>query len=168
MRTVLGTAWNLLLEQGDEENARMVQVALDDTKKIRDEAALSMQLETLHAMLQHPVVAPLVADRGGPEIAARIQSALDKLSSTSGDHAAQTPVTAAAEQQNILDGIVVTLTRRANAAAQVAAKRLGMPSIAAAFALTHLERTRRGAAPEVPEEPAEPEAPAEPGVLPEL
>jgi hypothetical protein len=164
VRTVLSTAWNLLLEQGDEDNARMVQVALDQTRKVRDEAALPLQLETLHAVLKHPVVVPLVAGRGGPEIAARIKDTLDKLSGTSGDHAAESPVTAAIEQQNILDGIVVTLARRANAAAQVAAKRLGMPSIAAAFALTHLERTRRGPA---PEEPEEPEAPEEPGALPD-
>jgi hypothetical protein len=159
VRGVLGTARNLLLEAGDEDSAQMVQIALDETSRLRDEAKLPMQLETLLAMLEHPVVAPLVVRRGGPEIAARIRETLDKLTGVSADAAAASPVMAAAEQQNILDGIVVTLVRSANAAAQVAAKRLGMPSIAAAFALTHLERARRGSA---PEEPAAPEAPGTP------
>jgi hypothetical protein len=168
-RIVLGTARILMLEQGDEETALMVQVALDQTQTLPDDARLPVQLETLHAMLVHPAVVPLVESRGGTEIAARIQATLDKLTGASGEHAAQSPVTAAAEQQNILDGIVVTLARSANAAAQVAAKRLGMPSIAAAFSLTHLEPARRSAAPapEAPESPEAPEAgpPTTPGAL---
>ena len=164
-RIVLGTARVLLLEQGDEDTALMLKVALDQTKTLPEDARLPVQLETLHAMLVHPAVVPLVESRGGVEIAARIQATLEKLSGASGAHAAQTPVTAAAEQQNILDGIVVSLARSANAAAQVAAKRLGMPSIAAAFSLTHLEPARRSAAPapEAPEAPESPEAPAAPG-----
>jgi hypothetical protein len=162
VRTVLGTARNLLLESGDEQNAEMVTIALDQTSKIRNDASLPLQLETLLAVLEHPVVVPLVAERGGPDIAQRIQSTLGTLTGVSADYAAESPVTIAAEEQNILGGVVVTLVRSANAAAQVAAKRLGMPSIAAAFALTHLERSRRSAASEEPEAPGESETPAEP------
>jgi len=85
----------------------------------------------------------------------RIEQAHAELRATMEERAGHTPVTLEAEQRNVLAGLIVSLVRSANNAARLAARSQAMPSIAAAFKLTHLapwrnRGPRKPPAPEVP------------------
>jgi hypothetical protein len=152
-----------LLERGEEQVAQLVQTALDQTSNLASDAELPKQLQMLLDVLAHPVVAEVVVDRGGPIIATRVQTARTSLLDALRERAGQTPVSAAAEERDILEGVVVSLARSASAAARVAARSLGQPSIALDFKLTHLDASRNAgpedSSPDAPDDPDAPESP---------
>jgi hypothetical protein len=158
-----------LLEGGQEEAARLVQTTLEDTSALPGSEELPKQLQLLFDVLGHPVVAAAVADRGGPGISGRLHVAREAVLAAQRERAGQTPVSAAAEERDILEGIVVVLARSASKAAQVAARSLGQPSIALDFALTYLAPSRAAGTedpdsdtpsdPDAPEDPETPETP---------
>ena len=150
-----------LLEQGDEAVAQLVQTVLASTSLLPGSEALPTQLQMLFDVLVHPTVAAAAVDRGGPGIVGRLHSARTDMLTAIRERAGHTPVSAVAEERDILEGIVVSLARSANAAARVTARALGQPSIARDFALTYLEASRRSGD-EDPETPAEPGEPADP------
>jgi hypothetical protein len=147
-----------LLEQGAEPVAQLVQTALDATSHLPGGEALPKQLQMLFDVLIDPAVAGVVVDRGGPGIVGRLHSARTDILAAMRERAGHTPVSAVAEERDLLEGIVVSLTRSANAAARVAARSLGQPSIALAFELTYLDGSRNAgrAAPDSPSEPGVP------------
>jgi hypothetical protein len=154
-RALLELAAADLLEAGDD--AWLVpHTVLLQTRRLSSNAALPAQMDTLYETLIHPAVAPVVAERGGAEIAQRLADARDELLARNFENAAHPEIAATAENRNILCGIAITLVRSANAAARVAARRLGQPAIAVAFKLVHLEppRKKRPAAAPPPSEPA--------------
>jgi len=157
---LLTTAEAQMLET-DLETARIVQTALADTKAAATDKALIDHLETMHSVLSLPALTEFVATRGGPALLDRLAGARTALITAKRNRAGKPAVTAAAEHRNILDGIMVSLARSANAAARAAARRLGQPAIAAAFKLDHLKSRRRRPAPvtepETPEVPGSPE-----------
>jgi hypothetical protein len=146
-----------------------LQTTLEDTSALPGSEELPKQLQLLFDVLGQPVVAAAVADRGGPGIAGRLHVAREAVLAAQRERAGQTPVAAAAEERDILEGIVVVLARSANAAASVAARSLGQPSIALDFALTYLSPSRTAGAeepssdtasdPDAPEGPETPETP---------
>jgi hypothetical protein len=156
-RAVLELAVGDLLEAGAD--AWLVpHTALQQTRRLASNDALPVQMDTLYQALSHAAVAPVVAERGGAEIAQRLSDAREELLACNFENAAHPEVAATAENRNILCGIAITLVRSANAAARVAARRLGQPAIAVAFRLVHLEppRKKRAAAAPPAEKPAPP------------
>jgi hypothetical protein len=158
-----------LLEAGDEAAAQLVQTTLDATSALPGSEELPKQLQLLFDVLVHPVVGAAVVDRGGPGIAGRLETSRTAMLTALRERAGQSPVSAAAEERDILEGIVVALARSANAAASVAARSLGQPSIALDFKLTYLDSSRNAGAedpssdtpsdPDAPEDPETPESP---------
>jgi hypothetical protein len=119
-------------------------------------------MKRLHGMVNEPVLAPIIAGRGGPGIITRLQTARDNLLLAIRDYAGNPDVSAVSEERNILDGIIVVNTRNAYAAARIAARRLGQPAIASAFKLVHLRKTRNTPVEDVdPDEPGTEPEPAE-------
>lgn len=159
--TALLTGAEAQMLETDLETARIVQTALADTKTAATDKALTDHLETMHGVLSLPALTEFVATRGGPPLLDRIAAARTTLIEAKRNRDGKTAVTAAAEHRNIIDGIIVSLARSANAAARAAARRLGQPAIAAAFKLDHLKPRRRRPAPVT--EPGEPETPEVPG-----
>lgn len=149
-----------LLEAGNEQATQMVQTTLDQTSRLASNADLPRQLQLLLDILEHPAVAEATADRGGPDIVTRIRNARAEILESARERTGQTPVSAAAEERDILEGIVVSLARSAAAAANVASRTLGQPSIALDFKLTYLDGRRTG--PDAPEQPGTPEDPGSP------
>jgi hypothetical protein len=156
-RAVLELAVADLLE-ADDDAWLVPHTALLQTRRLSSNAVLPVQMDTLYEALIHPAVAPMIVDRGGTEIAQRLTDAREELLACNYENAAHPEVTATAEHRTLLCGMAITLVRSANAAARVAARRLGKPAIAAAFKLVHLEppRRKRTAAAAPPEEPPPP------------
>jgi hypothetical protein len=156
--TALSASVSDLLEQGAEPVAQLVQTTLDATSQLPGGEELPKQLQMLFDVIVQPIVAATVVDRGGPGIALRLDSSRTSILTAMRERAGQTPVSAVAEERDVLEGIVVSLARSANAAARTAARSLGQPSIALEFALTYLDGSRN-AGPANPETPPEPDAP---------
>jgi hypothetical protein len=158
-----------LLEGGQVTAAQLVETKLEQMSRLESDEQLPAQLQLLHDVLVHPDVAGAVADRNGPAIATRVKNARTAMIDALRERAGQTPVSAAVYEREVVEGVIVSLARSANAAARLAASDLGQPAIALAFKLTHLERKRAGAdasapeTPEAPEAPELPEAPEAPG-----
>lgn len=142
VRTLLNTCVTPLRDTGKLQDAQRVLSLLKQTSAAPDDHILLDHMKRLHAMVTEPVLAPLIAGRGGPGAIVRLQTARDNLLLAIRDHAGNPEVSAVSEERNILDGIIVVNTRNAYAAARVAARRLGQPPIAAAFKLIHLRKTR--------------------------
>jgi hypothetical protein len=161
-RSVLAVAGDEALEQGADAIAKRVDTVLEQTRVQPDEEVqLLDQLEALHPVLASDEILPLVADRGGPETLLELTSARDTLTELVNVRSDRTADPAAADARDIVDGYVVTLARRARAAAKVAARRLGQPALAEDFKLSHL-RPRNSSSPSAPDTGAPVAAPAEP------
>lgn len=160
IRSVLELVADSLYESSQHEAAGRVVVALDDTaaQPPKDQQLLE-QLDTLEEVLVDPPVVEAMADRGGPDILARLRAARTDLNDGVRQSAAKPEVSAIADERDILDGIIVSLARAARKAARVAARHLGQPAIATEFKLTHL-RSRPAGTPDLdtPSDlPADPE-----------
>ncbi len=152
-RTMLRIAVDRLVALGAEDVARLVETALVQTRRLASVKVLPDHLHTLLTAMRHPDVASILAGRGGPQAVQRIEQAHAELRATMEERAGHTPVTVEAEQRNVLAGLIVSLVRSANNAARLAARSQAMPSIAAAFKLTHLTpwRSRGPRKPPAPE-----------------
>ncbi|HWN69084.1 MAG TPA: hypothetical protein VNM90_15705, partial [Haliangium sp.] len=158
IRSVLGLALDTLIEDGEQDAADRVEVALTQTSADPDDdQALLEQLDTLSAVFVDVLVAKAIQDRGGTEITTRLADAQAELMSSIRQRAARTEIPAVADERDILDGIIVLLARAARNAARVAARHLGQPAIEVAFRLTHLTRPGSDPALDPPALPAQPE-----------
>jgi hypothetical protein len=162
--TALSAAIPDLLETGQEAAAQLVQTTLEATSALPGGEELPKQLQLLFDVLVQPVVDAAVADRGGPGIARRLDTSRTALLAALRERAGQSPVSAAAEERDILEGIVVSLARNASKAARVAARSLGQPSIALDFKLTYLDPARNSGSEDDPgsDTPSDPDAPEGP------
>ena len=143
-RSILSGAARELLESGDAEGARKIEVALQQTSVVpaRDAGLFADQLEHLHGALVDPALAPAAADRGGPEAVVDLETTIATLRSADRGYTGIRGTPVATERLDLLDGIVVTLARRAFRAAHAAGRRLGKPALAAAFDLKHVRKSR--------------------------
>jgi hypothetical protein len=160
-RSVLTATARDLRETGGpeaEEAARAITTALQQTSRAPMEAAeaLVQQLTALEAVLTLPPVVAASADRGGPASLSALQEAREALRSADRERPGTRGTPEATERLDLLDGVVVELTRQARRAARGAAVQLGTPALLSEFALMHLQQGRSRPAPE-PAEPA-PEA----------
>jgi hypothetical protein len=159
---VLTGAGDEALEQGAEAVFKRVDLVLEQTRlQPEEEVQLLDQLEALYPVITAPEVLPLIADRGGPETITELVTARNDLTTLVNARSDRATDPATADDRDVADGYVVTLCRRARAAANIAARRLGQPAIAEAFKLTHL-RSRYGNGATTPDEPGDDEPTLEP------
>lgn len=159
-RSVVESAAAVLRDGGAPDEVRnLVATTLEQTARAptgkRRGVLLDAQLQLLADTLEHAGVAPAAADRGGPEAVTELRAGSAKLVGATRKRPATRGTPEATERLDLLDGVVVTLARRARKAARSAARRLGTPALANAFALTSLKQ--RGSAEDVVEEPPKPE-----------
>ncbi len=140
-----------MLEDGDEANAQPLLTVLSQTSRQPSDILLLGQLKALHPVLAAPVLAPLIAPRGGAAILERLSAAQTSLRDVLRGRASDPERTGANEHRHILSGMVVASAR----SARVASRSLGQPAIAHAFKLDLLRRTRSSSQPvnETPEIP---------------
>ncbi len=114
---------------------------------------LAHQLALLLDALKEPTLAALCSGMGGPEALAGVEAAIAGLRKADQEDVGVrgTPVETAA--LDTLDGIIVSLARRARRAAVAAAKTTGNAALVSAFRLDKLYKGR-AAAPAPPEEEA--------------
>lgn len=162
-RSVLESAGAVLRDGGAPDEVRnLVATTLEQTARApattgkRCGVLLDTQLQLLADTLEHAGVAPAAADRGGPDAVTELRGGSAKLVGATRKRPATRGTPEATERLDLLDGVVVTLARRARKAARSAARQLGTPALAQAFALTALKQ-RGSAAEEAVEEPPKPE-----------
>lgn len=165
VRTLLTSCATRLRDGGNLPDAKRVQSLLDQTSNVANDTALLDQLSRLHTMINEPVLVPLIINRGGPEMLVRIPTSRESLLTAIRQRAGHPDVSALSDERDILDGIIVTLTRTAVRAARVAARRLGLPAIAQEFKLVYFRTTRGDSVeddiePTLPDEPTTDPAPA--------
>jgi hypothetical protein len=159
-RSVLSGARRVLDEQGDAESVRTIDTVLDHAPTAGDSAGkVAEQLDTLLTTFSEASVAKAASERGGPEIVVELVTCSAALRAVSQDAATVPGTPAATERLNLIDGIIVGLTRDARKAARAAAKELGEPAMAAEFELTHLYGSGKGKKPAVPAPAPAPENP---------
>ena len=115
-RTILsGAATQLLLEEGDAAGASKIEAALKLTAvaPARDTGLFADQLQHLHRALTDPALAPAAAERGGPEAAVDLAATAATLRAADQGRTDGRGTPVATERLDLLDGIAVTLARRA-------------------------------------------------------
>jgi hypothetical protein len=160
-RSLLSSCVPPLRDRGNVQDARRVQSLLEQTSSVEHDTALIDQLTRMHDIISEPVLVPLMAGRGGPGLIVRIQRSRENLVAALRERAGHTGGTALANERDILDGIIITLTRNAARAARAASRRLGLPAIAQDFKLVYFRSggasaTDDGAEPTPPEPATDP------------
>jgi hypothetical protein len=137
-RSVVSSTLVVLRKQGEEDAARALDVVLGQTRVApKDPEKLAIQLDLLAAALADPKAAKAAKARGGPAAKVRLANAAPALRDAQKERQGKgTPYTT--EQIHVINGIIVTLARQANAAARAAARALKKPTLAKAFALAQL------------------------------
>jgi hypothetical protein len=106
---------------------------------------LAQQLAQLVAALKDPAVA--AASEGAAEAVGALEAAIQALRQVDQADVARRGTQAETETLDLLDGVIVRLTRRARRAAGAAARLGGNPSLAQAFQLDKLYRSKGGTPP---------------------
>lgn len=150
-----------LLDQSEElgltpQRDALLATAAQTRSAGADEELLGRQLDLLQAALSQAALKTAVKDRGGPDAVTELAAAAAELRSTAAA-ARSTPGTPAeTEQLDLLDGIIVELTRSARRCARAAAAALGRPALAKAFELLFLYPAGNGESEEPPPAPPTP------------
>jgi hypothetical protein len=141
-RSVLFTAQRLLslsIVEGAAAARNGVATALEKTESCGDDSdQLANQLDQLRASLSLPVVAALVAGRGGPQAVAALTTSATALRLLTDNRPVRGGTPEETERLDLIDGIIVTLARSARRAARSATRALGRPALADAFKLSDL------------------------------
>ena len=122
-----------------------------------DPNVLAEQLDLLRGALAAPPIAEVTASRGGPAAVAVLAAAASGVRAVAAGRPSGTGTPEETERLNLIDGLIVTLARRARAAARSASDELGQPAMAKAFELSALYAATASATVEPP--PAEPAPP---------
>jgi hypothetical protein len=146
VRTLLSSCLARLRDGGNIADAKRVQSLLEQTSTVTGDTALIDHMARLGAMIREPALVPLIVSRGGPGLIVRVQNSREALLAALRQRASQPEVSALADERDILDGIIITLTRTAARAARVTSRRLRLPAIAQEFKLVYFRTTRSGAA----------------------
>ncbi len=140
VRAALNGAEQDLLDQGATEAHTALQVALESTSQGTDVIRpLAVQLKTLAGAVGLEAVKPLVIERVGEPFIEALQARIGELDALASERDALSPGTPeVTERLDLLDGIIVSIARRARTCAESASKALSEPSILTAFALDKL------------------------------
>ena len=124
--------------EGDAQAANGITSTLEKTRSAGDSAVLlSEQLRLLCDKLDEEGIASMAADRNGAAVVARLKASIDRLDGIS-EALNRSGSSAQQERLDLLDGIIIDLSRRARRAARSAAKAHGKPAVAEAFNLSAL------------------------------
>jgi len=141
-RTVLASVEGIFAERrgttAESALHRLITVLGETQSSGADDEALVHQLELLQGALRDPDVGAEAVSRGGLLALREIESALAKLRAIAEPSPAASEELSAADECNLLDGIIVFLVRAARRAARIAATWTGNPELAQAFELTKL------------------------------
>jgi hypothetical protein len=154
VRTLLSSCLPRLRDGGSIQDAKRVQSLLEQTSVAASDNVLIDHMARLGAMITEPALVPLIVTRGGPGLIVRINNSREALLAAIRQRASQPEVSALADERDILDGIIITLTRNAARAARVTARRLRLPAIAQEFKLVYFRTTRSGGGGEPTPDPA--------------
>lgn len=119
--------------------ADLVESQLEKTSQASSEAdSLATQLELLIQSMQHADTKTVADARGGATLATEIQSHCKTLRAQADTRILRPGTPEHTELLDTLDGVIVTLSRRAREAAESASKTLKQPAILSAFHLNAL------------------------------
>lgn len=141
-RSVLGNAQRLLMRTDGpeaESAVRTIDTLLKHTSVTGDDPErMASQLDLLKAGLTNDAVEKVVEKRGGPKAVEELEMHAEALRVASEATAGPRGTPVHTEQLDLIDGIILSLTRAAREAAEVASKTLGEPSLVAEFELSKL------------------------------
>jgi len=142
-RSVLSAARRALLRTGKTEHVQKIDALLERESVMAEDAeGLAKQLDALQALLKDTDVEAVAKTRGGPQAVADLEARAKALREAGQAKAAPRGTPVETEKLDLIDGIIVSLTRSAREAADAAARELAEPAIGAAFELAGLYKRR--------------------------
>ena len=120
-----------------------IEALLDGDSVAADHAeGLAKQLDAQHELLQEPLIAQAAQHRGGPASVVELGARAAGLRHAAQAKAEPRGTPAETELLDLVDGLILGLTRGAREAAEAAARELGEPAIETAFELSALYKRR--------------------------
>ncbi len=142
-RSVLSSTRRVLLRGGQMDAVQKIDALLDrESQAANAGEGLAKQLDSLQNILKDPEIENAAKTRGGPEAVQDLGTQAKALRDTAEAKAAPRGTPVETETLDLLDGIIVSLTRSAREAADAAARELGEPAISTAFELSALYKRR--------------------------
>ena len=144
--SILGTALDELRKVSSEEAKAArdtIAAVLTNTKSVgADARSLAGQLEQFQSLLQDDkTVSNATADRGGPKLLEDLLKQSKDLRAVSPTKQTTRGTPQETERMDLLDGLIIELTRSARKASRSAANETGQEAIIAAFELDALYRS---------------------------
>lgn len=144
-RTILASVQDVFSERrgaAAESAVHALSSVLGQTQSAgADDEALLQQLERLQGALRDPTIGAEAVSRGGLQALREIEAALAKLREIAEPLPTVPTTLSKGDELDLLDGVVVFLSRAARRAARIAATWTGNPELAKAFELTKLHAT---------------------------
>jgi hypothetical protein len=141
-RSVLSNTQRALMRvEGDAaaDAARAIDAILDHGSVAGEDAeTMAAQLDQLKTVLDNAAVKTAAEGRGGPKALADLTAQAEALRALSQTAAGPRGTPQETEKLDLIDGIILSLTRTAREAAEAASKGLGEPAMLAEFELTKL------------------------------
>jgi hypothetical protein len=135
----MGVEEDLRLSGEADAECVALGVALEQTRlQEKEPRALADQLEHLSGALGAERIAELVRERGGDDLSGSLMEKVEALRAISEDRAITRGTPEETEAIDVLDGLVVSLLRRARRAAVAAARATGNRAVLPAFTLNLL------------------------------
>ena len=142
-RSVLGGARRSLLRAGKVDVVQKIDALLDRESAAADDAeGLAKQLDVLQGLLKDAAVADATKTRGGPTAIVDLEAQAKAIREAAQAQAAPRGTPVETETLDLIDGIIIGLTRGAREAADAAARELAEPAISTAFELAALYKRR--------------------------
>lgn len=142
-RSVLNGAQRILLLAGKTDEAQKITVLLErESVAAADAEGLAKQMDVLREALLDPTITNAAKDRGGAKAIADLQSNANELRDAAKVKAEPRGTPVETETLDLIDGLIVSLSRAAREAAEAAARDLSEPAIVTAFELTALYKRR--------------------------
>ncbi|UQA55786.1 hypothetical protein [Polyangium aurulentum] len=157
-RSVLSGARRVLLRVGKTDAVQRIAALLDRESVAADDAeGLAKQLDALRGALKDAAVEDAAQTRGGPQVIVDLEAGAKALRDAAVAKAGPRGTPVETETLDLIDGIIVSLSRTARDAAEAAARELSEPAIATAFELSALYKRRGKKKAEEPTASAEPQ-----------
>jgi hypothetical protein len=142
-RSVLYGAKHALLWAGKTESVQKIGAVLERDSVAADDAeGLAKQLDALKGTLTDTAIADAAKNRGGPKVVVDLEAHALALRDAAQAKAEPRGTPVETETLDLIDGIIVSLSRMARDAAESAARELAEPAILTAFELSALYKRR--------------------------
>lgn len=142
-RSVLNGTHRVLTMGGQTDAAQKITVLLErESVAALDAEGLAKQLDALREVLQDGAISNAAKNRGGVKAIGDLQSSAQELRNAAKAKAEPRGTPVETETLDLIDGLIVSLSRAAREAAEAAARDLSEPAIVTAFELTALYKRR--------------------------